>query len=288
MTPITNTTSEVEAGRQSEAVESDRTSVTRYLGSLALLGRGWRYRWRRVQRWSASTDDHRDNSDHSPNHSSAGASISDQHTLDESTTTVRMRKPSRHKRTWEADSDDVQRATKTQLLAPTAGFTLANLFQGKTVDKAEGSPISPSSCEQGEAGFTTSSRCPWHDGNHKTSPSVTTAGLPLSSRSEEHPQAEFPTTIEACTSTLLRHPARRVQTWAAHGMDDRSVSAFVIDIDDEESIEAPSTIRVPKTRKGARGTEDSTAEAERMSMIDVPRLRGCIGECEGEDSDRLS
>ncbi|KAL8710671.1 MAG: hypothetical protein Q9225_007248 [Loekoesia sp. 1 TL-2023] len=280
-TPAANNSREIEARRGSEAVESDRTSTTGYLATLSLLGRGWRRGWRKTKTWSDTSRTHEDSCDRRSDQPSTCASTADQQTLDGSASTVRMRKTSQRRSTWEADSQDVERATNTQLLAPTAGFSLAHLFRRSSTPKPDSSnrpDVSPSSLERGEAGVIMSHHhaiCPWHDSRNNGTRCITAVGasVPLrSSKTEERRQVLG----EKSWQERVSYPARRVQTWA-YGIDKAhpwSSSASLVDTDGDSvkrGSDVAPTIKVSKTRKEARSSDNTTAAAESMSMIDVPQ-----------------
>ncbi|KAL8994299.1 MAG: hypothetical protein Q9188_007106 [Gyalolechia gomerana] len=310
VTPTVDSTRDIEAARVSEAVESDGTSTTGYLATLSMLGRGWYQGWRKARTtWSDTSRTYKDSSghcshssDHCSGQHSTPASTADKHTLDDTQTTVRMRKSSQRRSTWEADSEDVERATNNQLLAPTAGSKLAYLFRRSSTPESNTPSVSPSSIERGVTRFTTSRQ---HHQNIYPRPhsrftgarSITmgNASLPFRSNKMEDRRQGL---RENFGQEHNRHPARRVRTWAygvenvhLYGIENirpRSVAASILDAECDNSHLAPAIV-LPKRRKEDRNTDDSTAEAERMSIIDVPGMRyagvgGCaLGEGLGLD-----
>ncbi|KAL8834496.1 MAG: hypothetical protein Q9170_003731 [Blastenia crenularia] len=282
VTPTANASHDLEAGRGLEAQGSDDTSTTGYLATLSLLGRGWRRGWKRARRWTDVSRTEEDTpGDYSDQHS-AYPSIADQQTFDDSTATVRMRKTSRCRFAWEADSEDIERATNNQLLAPTAGFNLAHLFR-RTSSTLQEADVSPSSLERGDAGVTTSytrSTCPWHDPSRMASRSVTAA----------HPSNnEHRGLRNTCNQNRIlqpRSPSKRIRTWT-YGIENvppQSISMSIVDEDCgsvRRGSDGGSVIRVPRTRNRGWSTDDTTAEAERMSMIEVDV--GGVGEEMGLD-----
>ncbi|KAI4132800.1 MAG: hypothetical protein LQ338_000504 [Usnochroma carphineum] len=288
--PDTNLGHDIQAGRRSETPDSDGASTMGYLGTLSLLGRQWRRGWRRAKRSTDTSGTYTNNDEHCPGKQSARASTAHQEPTNDSSATVRLRKTSRpSKLDWKANSEDVERATNNQLLAPTAGSNLANLFAREPVQRFEGSHrpgTSQASCGQGLAGCTTTSHrdpiCRQHDAGRVRQPrNITIAGssppLPKSylarRRIDNGIRAPYPS-------------PQRVQTWT-NGIENtrpphQSVSASVVEHPDDDSVDGASvsdstptiTVSRVRERRGAGGTDDSTAEAERMSMIRMPRMVG--------------
>ena len=319
--PENKTGQDIEAARGSDAIESDHTSTTGYLETLALLGRGWRRGWRRARKWTESSESSQDTQPHPPNQEFTYIPLSGAQTLHEDITTVRMRKLSRRRSGWEADSEDVQRATNTQLLAPTAGSNLANLFrrgsdQEQVADDGSLREISHNPCERAEVGSTISQHhpvgCPWHDlkssnrlrnitaPNHPPPRTLSTGGKELNGRVS--PQSETKNLpMRRRDGVAGPNPSRRIQTWTC-GVENslpKSVptsSCVGVPAGGDEPVlrsSGPDAFHaaVPRTREGRWGTDDEMAEAERMSLIDVKRLGdmggydGVVGSGEGEGDD---
>lgn len=212
-----NASHDVEAGDISEAIESGHTSSTGYRNTLSRLGRHWGQGRRRALRHSGSSDMENNIPDHCSEGQGPSMSVADRNTTDENITSVRMRKPI--KRTgleWKACSEEVERATNTQLLASPAARNLARLFE--------------------DPNGTANAGCIVQD----------------------------------------RQPARRIRTWTygldrtqSHSTQSHSTPTTMTTIDDERCQQNEPTLIVPKTRREGRSTEDTTAAAEGMSMIDL-------------------
>ncbi|KAL8896339.1 MAG: hypothetical protein Q9207_007758, partial [Kuettlingeria erythrocarpa] len=148
---------DIEAATSSAAPGSDETWAKGHLGTLSRLGRQWHQDWRRAERGNHSSKTFVETSDHVAEGPGAGVSTAAEDISDHNTSTVRLRKTSRpYTSTWNANSEDVERATQNQLFKPTAASNLANLFRapGQVVEGSIQRGTSLSACEQGRAGYT--------------------------------------------------------------------------------------------------------------------------------------
>lgn len=288
---VTNPNLDVEAARSSQAQESEGIPIAGHVGTLSLLGRHWRRSWRRAGRSNHSSDTYVEIPDHRSVDESACISTAAEDMLD-NFNTIRLRKTSRQYRSdWNANSEDVERAMSNQLLAPTAAFNLANLFRSPA-QKTEGPSergTSPSSCEQGRAGYTTSHSdpppCPSDDHRLRRTRSMQCQyRLPRTQSRRDLNKTWHPNPngihvpclspkripIRPCGIKNTR-PLQPSTISVAEGRDDRSIA-------DDRSIgrdpDCMPRINVPKTResKGAWSTDGSVAEAEKMSVISVPSI----------------
>lgn len=298
----TNPNLDVEAARSSEAQESEETPFAGHLGTLSLLGRHWRPSWRRAGRSTHSSDTYVETPDHRSADPSACIPTAAEDISDENINTIRFRKTSRQYRSdWNANSEDVERATNNQLLAPTAAFNLAHLFQ-RPAQKTEGPSqrgTSPSSCEQGRAGYTASHYDSTHNlsndhESHRTRSMQWPYRLPRT-QSRRDLNKMWHTNVNG-----LHAPCpspKRIPIWPCEIENTRPSPASVVGGRDDRSIDGDPDcmppINVPKTRKskGAWSTDGSAAEAEKMSVISVPSILFVGGNGhdrirEGEDFDR--
>ncbi|KAI4169719.1 MAG: hypothetical protein LQ346_008937 [Caloplaca aetnensis] len=317
---------DIEAAMSSAGPGSDEISATGHLGTLSLLGRQWREDWRRSDRWTHSSKTCVETSDHVAEGLSAGISTAAEDISDHNTSTIRLRRTSRpYKSTWNANSEDIERATQNQLLAPTAAFNLANLFRSpaQTLEGSTQRGTSPSACEQGRAGYTKSQHAPITDLLNDRHPSETRSiaseqstyrlprkqsrrGLAQTLYTSQHAipttSYSFPgriTSIGTCGAENTR-PLQLASASVAEGRDDQSIADHhqsIVDdrIVDQDPHRLPS-LNVRKMRKGKgawSSTGGSVAEAEKMSIISVPSVLFSRGDVEygrrggGEDLDGL-
>ncbi|KAI4137860.1 MAG: hypothetical protein L6R39_007068, partial [Caloplaca ligustica] len=219
--PTASPTHDLEAARRSEVLQSDGTSTTGYLGTLSRLGRHWRDGWWRVRRWTDSSVTYTNNDEAGSENPPVCTSAATEGGSDETVNTIRQRKPSRRSRPeWAADSEDVERAINNQLLAPTAGFTLANLFARNAVQRPNEPSDSSSSCERGMAGYMTAhhgNTCPRDDRGNGQPRNATVVGLPphlrRSTRSRHDLNKTFHTSGTCGVQATADPTPQRIRTW---------------------------------------------------------------------------
>ncbi|KAL8847877.1 MAG: hypothetical protein Q9221_007088 [Calogaya cf. arnoldii] len=294
--PGSNDSRDIEASRPTEARESEETSSSgNVVGTLTLLGRRWHRRWHRARTWASSSDTCIGDSEQDLERQSINNPSDEQESLNDSTTTVRLRRPRRHvDSAYELNSEDIKRATNTLLITPTAAANLLRLFQNPNTATPPEPPIDI------ESGYSLRPEYfpnlvldvppPFQLQDNQYNPGI----YPLSRDGHRH------ATTTSCERYANPTPTqclpRRLSTWT-YGLDGtnnkstptdatnnntqsytrpRSPSSFVIDIDTETesltrfSFEEPR-IHVPRKRGGTRSTFDSTADAdaENLSVIDL-------------------
>lgn len=285
--PCSNDSHDIEASRPTEARGSDETSSRENLGTLALLGRRWHRRWHRARTWASSSDTYIGDSEHDLERLSVDITAGEQESSNGSVTTVRLRRPRRHADSaYELDREDVERATKTLLITPTAAGNLLRLFQTPSITATPPSPPIDTGRSLGAEhpqNLAVNLPPPYQLRDNQYSPGI----YPIARDGHRH----------ATTTSRERYAApnhclpRRLSTWT-YGLDGsqpnstpavavntksytrpHSASTSSIDVDTESldrfSFQEP-TIYVPRKRGGTRSTLDSTAEAESMSVINVP------------------
>lgn len=288
--PNPNPNCDVEAARSAEAQESDRAATNGYLDTLSLLGRNWRQGWRKARMSVDSSSTHGSASDqHSAGRppSCTSAAIEDHH--DSPVGTVRLRHSSRQTCSgWQANSEDVQRATNTQLLAPTASFILASLFrkpsgqQEYDVERQDrpqavddpAQPAAPMGLQRVDHPTIRPLRNTSVMGS-----SYNFLGLTQSRRSFNK---AYPATLNAICPPRPSPERIRAVTYGVENMRPRRWSASappphppppVEEAPDDRSLDGDSDGEWPIRYQKSRGEVDdgtAEAEAERMSMIDVP------------------
>ncbi|KAL8998663.1 MAG: hypothetical protein Q9169_002324 [Polycauliona sp. 2 TL-2023] len=126
---------DIEAARPSGGRGSDATcdSATRH--TLAVLGRSWHRRWRRARTWASSSDTCIGDADYDLERQSTNYTPGDDEESlindEDGTSTIRLRRPRKHdgdEDTYELNKGDVERATRTVLIKPTAVGLLQGLF----------------------------------------------------------------------------------------------------------------------------------------------------------------
>ncbi|KAL9011148.1 MAG: hypothetical protein Q9173_003989 [Seirophora scorigena] len=297
---------DVEASRSSGLPESDYASASEGLGTLPLLGRHWRQDCRKVRREATSSHDYEPTPNHCPERPSTCTFPAFEGSSDDTVSTVRLRKINRQAWSgWQTHSEDIERATKTQLFGPTASFTLASLFRKSSEQKEtdlERHEILEMTVAQGQQRSSASSPQPcrspslWHDVASKQPRNITVIGSPYRllqrTQSQRDLNKAFRGNINAVRAScpLLE----RTQPWEQGAVDPSSRSGSPQPADGEggsptQGFAVGWPIRNPKKRGRMRSIDDSTAAAERMSMIDVPRALGTgVNEYEGgneEDDD---
>ncbi|KAL8755611.1 MAG: hypothetical protein Q9199_003516 [Rusavskia elegans] len=284
--PCPNDSHDIEASRPTEARGSDETSSSENLGTLALLGRRWHRRWHRARTWASSSDTYIGDSEHDLERLSVNTTAREQESSNGSVTTVRLRRPRRHADSaYELDREDVERATKTLLITPTAAGNLLRLFRTPSIAATPPSPSIGTGRSLGAEhpqNLAVNLPPPYQLRDNQYSPRI----YPIARDGQRH----------ATTTSCERYATpnhclpRRLSTWT-YGLDGshpsstpavaantesytrpHSASISSIDVDTESldrfSFQEP-TIYVPRKRGGTRSTLDSTAEAESMSVINV-------------------
>ena len=286
--PDTNNDCDIEVSRPREVMAIDGALNGGNVGTLALLGRRWHRRWRRERTWTSSSDTYIDDSDHDLERQSVYHTAGDQDAFNDSVTTVRIRRPKEHANSDRLiGSEVIERAMTTQLITPTAANNLLRLFR--------------------EPPIRTTRRAPSVDLGHGPRTENSPSGVAILPPPHRLPDSQYNTGIYPTTQDRHRNPTttshecyvirshcppRRLSTWT-YGLDNSrthftptvavnescsrphstSASASLIDIDAEGigrfSFEEP-TIYIPRRRGGTRSTLDSTADAERMSIINLP------------------
>ncbi|KAL8736585.1 MAG: hypothetical protein Q9181_002355 [Wetmoreana brouardii] len=229
-----NASHDIETARPSEARGSDYTSRSGHLDTLSGLGRQWGQRWWRGRSWTTSSDIEANHpGDWSESQSSNRISATEQNTMDDNITTVRLRKPIRRSGfEWKAHSEDIERATNTQLLTPTAGCNLERPFQPPNT-------ISYGSCDVQKPYLSRRIRT-WTYGLDRSQP----RSIPL----------------------LVTYTDTESVKQVYHGsVTTVTTNAEVVE---QPSCEKPS-LRVRK-RGETTSTDNTTAAAETMSVVDVP------------------
>ncbi|KAL8702315.1 MAG: hypothetical protein Q9201_004463 [Fulgogasparrea decipioides] len=225
---------DIEAARPSKARGSDYTSSSGHLDTLAGLGRQWGQRWWRGRSRTTSSDIEANRpGECSENHFSNRTSATEQNTVEDNVTTVRLRKPIRRSGfEWKAHSEDVERATNTQLFTPTAACNLERLFQPPNT-------VFYGSCDVQEPYLSRRIRT-W------------TYGL---GRSQSRSVSLLDTHTDTESVGQVCHGSHTTQTANA------------------EVVEQPpceeSSLRIRK-RGETTSTDNTTAAAEMMSIVDVP------------------
>ncbi|KAL8774278.1 MAG: hypothetical protein Q9209_001029 [Squamulea sp. 1 TL-2023] len=283
----TNNDRDIEALESSEVRESHNAADGGNMGTLAFLGRRWHRRWRRTTTWARSSDTYVVRPDHDIERQPVYHPSEEQAMLNDSVTTIRTRRPRKHDDSgYELDSEDVVRATNTQLLIPSAAANLLQLFRTPSVQT---SPLIP---------FVDSRQCLKIQPSHKF---MTELPPPHQLRDNQYHteiylktqgrQHDRSSTSYECQILSSHCPPKRSSTWtyssnsaqvqptsespvdAEDYVLPHSASAVSIDLDTESidrfSYEEP-TIHVPRKRGGTKSTFDSTASAENMSIVDVP------------------
>ncbi|KAL8666501.1 MAG: hypothetical protein Q9168_007470 [Polycauliona sp. 1 TL-2023] len=149
--PFGSTDPDLEAARSSGVRDSDDTCDSTHANTLAVLGRRWHHRWRQAKTWASSSDTCIGDAEYDLEEQSTNYTPQeDDENLpkNESVNTIRLRRPRKHSddSTYELDSADVQRATNTLLIAPTAVSNLQRLFRkpsSSTVRPPQLPPPSP-------------------------------------------------------------------------------------------------------------------------------------------------
>ncbi|KAL8786395.1 MAG: hypothetical protein Q9213_002811 [Squamulea squamosa] len=283
----TNNDCDVEALQSSEVRGSHDVADGGNMGTLAFLGRRWHRRWRRATTWASSSDTYVGLPDHDLERQPVHHSSEDQVLLNDSVTTIRIRRARKHDDSgYELDSEDVVRATNTQLLTPSAAANLLQLFQPPS---EQTSPLMPSvdtrHCLKIQPSHNIMTELP---PPHQLRDNQYHTGIYLGTQNRHHNRSS--TSYER--QILPSHcPPKRLSTWTYSSNTTQvqstsespmnaedyaspcSASAASMDLDNESidrfSYEEPM-IHVPRTRGGTRNTLDSTASAENMSVIDVP------------------
>ncbi|KAL8675771.1 MAG: hypothetical protein Q9186_007618 [Xanthomendoza sp. 1 TL-2023] len=279
-------------GGPSGASGSDETSNDGTLGTLAHLGRQWHRRCHKAKTWASSSDTCVEGPDKDLERQALYHTACDQDIPNASFTTVRMRRHTRRSTGspgWEFNRDDVERATHTHLLAPTAVGRLIQLFRRPSLQRTYSTS---SSDTENASQIQTLRRLPgirptqhllphdrWIPGTYNTfqdSHHISTLSADIRHNIQNH------------------YPSRRTRTWT-YGLDDprrhsmlasstksaevdegtqaqsTSVSLTNMEIESLErlSFEEPS-LYLPRTPRGTQGSLDSTVAAESMSIIGVP------------------
>ncbi len=295
---------DIEAAISSAGPGSDETSATDHLATLALLGRQWREGWRRAERATQSSTTCVGTSDHVAEGPSAAISTAAEDIPDHNTSTVRLRKTSRpYRSTWNANSEDVERATNNQLLAPTAASNLTHLFRAPPTTRVlEGSTqrgASLSACEQCRAGFTEAHGARVSDmlNDHHHHPSrmrsITgeqSAYRPPRERSQRDLGRTLYTSQQRAIPTTSSSFPRRISSTGTCGVENTrplqpasaSASSLPEGGDDLQSMVSGDRsdcdrdlhrlpqLSVPKKRKRNCEWSSMEEEAERMSFVGVP------------------
>ncbi|KAL8949701.1 MAG: hypothetical protein Q9222_004210 [Ikaeria aurantiellina] len=301
--PASHTRRDLEAERSSEAQESDGTSTTGYLGALSLLGRGWRRGWRRRSTWANSSETRVDmsNSGSEQSADSNAVTAAPKTVSDDATVKMRKRAGFRHL-CWEANSEDVERATNTQLLAPTAGTALVSLFQREVASKSPDTVRLNTSQSTGTLSV---------EANGRRSRSISAARTLLRlcsgiqnnttspNRGNGHDHSNDHSTNLSGQRGTDENTSLPTRGYAgAYGTEEdllQSMAASLVNIPgtyEWQTLRDGSDVVIPKKRNKGRSTDD-TAAAERMSMIDVPADRtGSRGDNRGAEmevsDDRLN
>ncbi|KAL8730160.1 MAG: hypothetical protein Q9166_004243 [cf. Caloplaca sp. 2 TL-2023] len=285
--PSSNANYDVEALRVAAARGSDGTAASGNAGALALLGRRWHRGWLEATRWSASSDTYVDHMGPDMERQTIRSFRADLDVPNDSRTTVRMRRANRQSESGcTIDSEDVERATSTQLLGPTGVASLLQLFRRPSVQTTSPTPsMVTSRCSRIEPSQTSAVKLP---PPHQLSGNQYNTGCYLTFGDRHHlpnlPSNNHPVTHHHSLP-------KRISTWT-YGFDGshprsatasllstndnfqpQSAPASLLDLDTESLNQAPdppSEIIVPRKRRGTKSTDTSTAEAERMSIIDVP------------------
>ncbi|KAL8803825.1 MAG: hypothetical protein Q9182_002957 [Xanthomendoza sp. 2 TL-2023] len=300
------TSHDVEAlGGPSGASGKDDNSKDGTLASLARLGRRWHRRLHRAKTWASSSDTYVEGCDEDLERQSVYQTGRDQGIPNDSFTTVKLRRHTRNSSAgWDLNRYDVERATHTQLLAPTAVGRLMQLFRRPSLEN-----MSPTSSSDTENAFQNETL----GGPPRTRPTLHLLPHDHSIRETYHTfqDSHHISPILANRRHNYIHnqyPSRRTRTWTygldeprRHSMSDRSTNSA--DLDEGPRAQSTSTsfanmktaslerfpfeettVYIPRTR---RGTKSSPA-AECMSINSIPyhgrsRLLG-IGTAAGEAS----
>lgn len=277
--PGIDSSDDIEASRPSVTRGSDETSRSGDQITLAHLGRRWHRRWRKGRTWATSSDTCVGDSEYDLEGQPSNDTAQDHENPDESTTTIRLRKPKKHADSYELDSEDIKRASNTLLIKPTAVSNLLRLFRLPST-----TATSPS---QFNAIEPRAEHSPHHA--HNLSPPHQLPNNQYSTIAlDGHRHAS--TTSHECNGTSTDILPRRLSTWT-YGLDGlhttstprrrfgagnytrpRAASDFIIDIDSRSlscSFEQPE-IYIPRKRGSTRSTGESTRDAEGMSVVDTP------------------
>ncbi|KAL8809422.1 MAG: hypothetical protein Q9200_003432 [Gallowayella weberi] len=273
------------------AREGDDTSKNCTLASLAHLGRRWHRRLHRAKTWASSSDTCVEGCDADLEKQSVYQTARDQDMPNDSFTTVKLRRHTRSSGAgWDLNRHDVERATHTQLLAPTAVGRLMQLFRRPSLE----------------------STCPTSSGETENAFQIETLGGPTRTRPTLHllphgrsiPENYHTFQDSHHISTTLadghhdinnQRPSRRIRTWT-YGLDDpgrdsmSDSSTTSAEVDDGTRAQSTSTsfanskiaslerfsseeptVYIPRTRRETKSSPDITAAAaESMSIISVP------------------
>ncbi|KAL8646894.1 MAG: hypothetical protein Q9210_005869 [Variospora velana] len=276
---------DIEAARLSGVLESDYASASEGSRTLPLLGKYWRQGWRKVKSGYESDPNH------CSQRPSACTSAAHKGSSDDAISTIRLRKTSRQAWLgWQRGSEDVERARKTQLLVPTAGFNLASLFRRSSeqkkmdVERQDMPEMSVTLTQQMSPAFSPrSSRSPslWHDTAFRQPRNITVIGSPHHSLRRIQPRRDLNGAFNGNFNRVRAScPVPERTQIDDHGVDDRSFRSRSPPPTDRDGGSPTQDyamgwpIRNPRRRGRMRSTGDSTAEAERMSVIEVSRAPG--------------
>ena len=278
--PGIKSSDDIEASRPSVARGSDETSRSEDQISLAHLGRRWHRRWRKGRTWATSSDTCVGDSEYDLEGQLSNDTAHDHENLDESTTTIRLRKPKKHADSYELDSEDIKRASNTLLIKPTAVSNLLRLFRLPSTTATSPSQFTAIEPRAEHAQHRAQHLPPPHQLPNNQYSAMAHDG-------NRHPS----TTSYECYGTATHILPRRLSTWT-YGLDGshttsaprrrfgadnyirpRAASDFIIDMDSGNlrfgSFDEPE-IYIPRKRGSTRSTGDSTRDAEGMSVVDTP------------------
>lgn len=290
--PGSSASYDLEASRPTEARGSGETSSSENVGTLALLGQRWHRRWHRARTWASSSDTCIGDSEPASERQSVDNTAGEQECFNGSLNTIRLRRSRKQADSaYELDSEDIERATKTLLIRPTAAGYLLRLFQNPSITATPPSP----SVDTGHTGgaehpqnIAVNLPPPHQLHDNQYSPGIYPITFQDGHRLASTTSPEGYTISDHCLprrlSTLTcgldgshanSNPAVSVNT-ESYTLP-HSASASLIDVDTESldrfSFEEP-TIHVHRKRGGTMSTLDSTAEAESMSVINMPSHGG--------------
>ncbi|KAI4227170.1 MAG: hypothetical protein L6R36_002608 [Xanthoria steineri] len=287
--PGSSASYDLEASRPTEARGSGETFSSENVGILALLGQRWHRRWHRARTWASSSDTCIGDSEPASERQSVDNTAVEQENFNGSLNTIRLRRSRKQADSaYELDSEDIERATKTLLIRPTAAGDLLRLFQNPSITATPPSPSVDTRGAEHPQNIAVNLPPPHQLHDNQYRPGI----YPITFR-DGHRHAG---TTSPEGYTISDHCLPRRLSTLTYGLDGshpnsnpavsvntesytlpHSALASLIDVDTESldrfSFEEP-TIHVPRKRGGTRSTLDSTAEAESMSVINMPSHGG--------------
>ncbi|KAI4288252.1 MAG: hypothetical protein L6R35_002476 [Caloplaca aegaea] len=290
--PNTDVGHDIEAARLSEVLpESDSASASEGSRTLRLLGRHWRQGWRKVKSGATSSHGYESDPKHCSERPSTCTSAAHEGSSDDAISTIRLRKTGRQAWLgWQRGSEDIERARKTQLLVPTAGFNLASLFRRSSEQKdmdVERQDMPEKSValtqQMSPASSSRSSRSPSlrHDTVFRQPRNITVIGPPHHLLRRIQSRRDLNRAFDGNFNRVRAScPLPERTQIDDHGVDDRSFRSRSPPPTDRDGGSPTQdytlgwSIHNPRRRGRMRSTGESTAEAERMSMIEMPRVPG--------------